>query len=155
MVFLSQCLSKSHAQRSITTVKNQQWSVMMIAAREVSPLVTSYKHSITIRSYNVTWGTLSFQAAVSYTTVQAHFHTFWFSFMWYYNKGLGEGLLVVHHSQNHIHIERSASFIRRNALQVEEVRSESHLLPAPQLPRHQFYPISFTKKREESPNNPI
>lgn len=63
----------------------------------------------------------------NYQTGQAYFHTFLFSFMHYYNKGLGEGFPVVHHGQDHIYVERGASFIRRNALECEKqsMRSES------------------------------
>lgn len=45
--------------------------------------------------------------------------TFWFLFMGYYSKGFGKRLLILHHGQDHINIERGAGFIRRNALWVE------------------------------------
>jgi len=79
-----------------------------------------------------------------------------------YYKRLGEGFFVVHHGQDHIHIQRGASFIRRNTLQmggtVSEVRvtktpevSVSPALPAAQPSHYKFYQILFTKTK--LPNN--
>lgn len=92
--------------------------------------------------------------------------------MSYYNKGLGKGFFVVHHGQDNIHIQRGASFIRRNTLQVERTASEvgvtqnktpavsaSIALPAAQLSHYQFYQNCLPQKKNKTkktgvpPNN--
>lgn len=78
-----------------------------------------------------------------------------------YYKGLGEGFLVVHHGQDHVHIERGASFIRRNALGVGKKKvceSVTHL-PGQLCQLHSCLIISFilyylSNTRGEPPSNP-
>lgn len=131
-VFLSQCLANPHVQRTIIVVMATTWPDDCCQGNVLTCYIlqTQYHHRI-IKCHTLTalphfkWLYVTQYYLYRIIKQSSSFLTFLFSFMYYY-KGLGEGFLVVHHGQDHIHIERGASFIRGNALECKEqsVRSE-------------------------------